>query len=408
MNTGSQFARLCWVGFLARFSYALARNPVLPLFALTLGAGPEAVGLAVGISTVTGILFKLPSGALSDVIGRRRTMLAGLVFFGLAPFAYLFITDYWQLVAVRFLHGFATAIYGPVAMAVVADIAGARKGELLSWFSSVGIIGGLLGAPVGGLMLSLTALPEGGYAPWAFPMVYAVCGLAGFSALLLGFRTLLREEQVAGGGFGERLGRFVSGIREVSSDRRVVAASAMEGVQNMSMGALEAFLPIYAVTVAGLSAFEAGLLWASQIVVTMLAKPLMGRVSDRAGRKPLIVTGLLCCAVSFAAVPWLAGFWALLAACLVFGLGEALVTSSSAAMVAELCKANQYGTAMGVFGTIFDVGHAAGPIVAGLLVASLGYAPAFAIISALLLVSVPWFVAATRDVRKGAAEGRNS
>jgi len=54
MNT---FTSLCSVGFLARFSYALARNPVLPLFALYLGAGPEAIGLAVGISTVTGIFF---------------------------------------------------------------------------------------------------------------------------------------------------------------------------------------------------------------------------------------------------------------------------------------------------------------------------------------------------------------
>ena len=122
---------------------------------LALGAGPEGIGLAVGISTVTGILFKMPSGALSDIIGRRRTMLAGLVVFGLMPFAYLFITDYAALVVVRFLHGLATAIYGPVAMAVVADIAGARKGEMLSWFSSVGIAGTLLGAPIGGYLLFL-------------------------------------------------------------------------------------------------------------------------------------------------------------------------------------------------------------------------------------------------------------
>jgi DHA1 family multidrug resistance protein-like MFS transporter len=46
---------------------------VLPLFAATLGAGPEGIGLAVGISTVTGILFKMPSGAIFDIIGRRRT-----------------------------------------------------------------------------------------------------------------------------------------------------------------------------------------------------------------------------------------------------------------------------------------------------------------------------------------------
>ena len=122
------FNVLCSVGFLARFSYALARNPVLPLFALYLGAGPEAIGLAVGISTVTGIIFKLPSGALSDIIGRRRTLLVGLVSLrGHVPFAYLLIRDYTWLVVVRFLHGLATAIYGPVAMALVADVAGCRR-----------------------------------------------------------------------------------------------------------------------------------------------------------------------------------------------------------------------------------------------------------------------------------------
>ncbi len=85
--TQALMTALCSVGFLARFSYALARNPVLPLFAMYLGAGPEAIGLAVGISTVTGIFFKLPAGALSDVIGRRKTMLAGLCFFAFVPFA---------------------------------------------------------------------------------------------------------------------------------------------------------------------------------------------------------------------------------------------------------------------------------------------------------------------------------
>jgi MFS family permease len=403
----SVFATLCSVAFLARFSYALARNPVLPLFALALGAGPEGIGLAVGISTVTGIIFKLPSGALSDVIGRRRTMLAGLCFFGLVPFAYLFVGSYGQLVAVRFVHGFATAVYGPVAMAVVADVAGARKGEMLSWFSSVGIIGTLLGAPVGGLILSLahhgSQVGGGGagslafYSPWAFPLVYSICGATGLGALLLARRTLLVEEVVEGAGFRARLGTFASGIREVMGDRRIVMTSAMEGVQNMTMGALEAFLPIYAVTLAGLTEFEAGLLWAGQVVVTMLSKPVMGMTSDRYGRKPLIIAGLVLCAASFACVPLLRGFWPLLAASLVFGLGEALVTSSSAAMVADMCQARQFGTAMGVFGTIFDVGHASGPILGGLLVAAFGYFPAFLAMSLVLAAAIPLFAMTVRE-----------
>ena len=86
----SPFAALCTVGFFARLSYALARSPVLPLFALYLGAGPEAIGFAVGISTVTGIFFKLPAGALSDIIGRKRTMLIGLLFFAFMPLRHPF------------------------------------------------------------------------------------------------------------------------------------------------------------------------------------------------------------------------------------------------------------------------------------------------------------------------------
>jgi MFS family permease len=242
-------------------------------------------------------------------------------------------------------------------MAVVADIAGKRKGELLSWFSSVGIIGGLLGAPLGGLILSLSTT-GGSYEPWTFQLVYVVCGVSGVTALALAIRTLLRDERVQGNGFRIRLSQFISGIREVISDVRVVVTSSVEGLQNMTMGALEAFLPIYAVEVAELSAFEAGLLWAVQVVATMVSKPLMGRISDRFGRKPIIVSGLILCAISFVAIPLLKNFAALSAAALLFGLGEAFVTSSSAAMVADMYQATFQDSHGGV-GTIF-ISHAPG------------------------------------------------
>lgn len=390
----SVFANLCLVNFLARFSYALARNPVLPLFALTLGAGPEAVGWAVGVSTVTGIFFKLPSGALSDVIGRRRAMLAGLVFFGLMPYAYLCIDSYAALIVVRFVHGLATAIYAPVAMAVVASLAGERKGELLSLFSSVAIIGTLLGAPIGGLILH-NPFTVGEPGLTLFRLVYLISGLTGTAALVLGLRSLGFGEEApsgAGQGLAERGRLFVRGLREVAGDGRVLAASSMEAVQNLAMGALEAFLPIYAVTVAGLTEFEAGLLWGAQVTVIMAAKPLMGRVSDRRGRRPLIIVGMALCAVPLAVVPHLAGFWSLLAVCLAFGLGEALVTSSSAALVADVSRSRHLGSAMGVFGTIADVGHAAGPILAGTLVGWLGYGPGFAVLAVVLVAAIPWYV----------------
>jgi MFS family permease len=392
MNLFTPFAALCTVGFFARFSYSLARSPVLPLFALYLGAGPEVIGFVVGISTVTGIFFKLPSGALSDIIGRKKTMLMGLLVFALMPFAYLTVKDYYLLIVIRFIHGLATSIYGPVSMAVVADMAKGKKGEMLSWFSSVTIIGNLLGAPVGGFILhSLSGV--GSPAAGNFYTAYLVSGISGLMSLILALALLKEKETVEKGtSLTESTRRFISGIKEVLSDRRIVITSNMEGVQNMAMGALEAFLPIYAVTIAGLNAFQAGLLWGIQVFVTILSKPIMGKISDRYGRKPIIIAGMFLCAVSFGGIPLLKGFYPLMLVAIVFGFGEAFVTSSSAALVADMCKEKHFGTAMGTFGTIFDIGHASGPILAGILIAQFDYLYAFWIISAILISSVPVFI----------------
>jgi len=388
----SPFTALCTVGFFARLSYALARSPVLPLFALYLGAGPEAIGFAVGISTVTGIFFKLPAGALSDIIGRKRTMLIGLVVFAVMPFTYLLVHDYRLLVIIRFIHGLATAIYGPVSMAVVADVAGANKGEMLSWFSSITIIGNLLGAPLGGFILH--------HAPGAsnpslgdFQTAYLISGIAGMLSLLLAVNILRGDgTRHKGQSLNEAYRRFSSGIKEVMSDKRIVVTSAMEGMQNLTVGALEAFLPIYAVTRAGLNEFQAGLLWGVQVVVTIISKPVMGRTSDRFGRKPLIAAGMFLCAGAFGAIPLLKDFSSLMIAAIFFGFGEAFVTSSSAALVADVCKEKHFGTAMGTFGTIFDIGHASGPILAGVLIARYDYLAAFLSMAALLIIAVPVFL----------------
>lgn len=393
----SPFTSLCTVGFFARLSYALARSPVLPLFALYLGAGPEAIGFAVGISTVTGIFFKLPSGALSDVIGRKRTMLIGLIVFAVMPFTYLFVKDYQLLILIRFIHGLATAVYGPVSMAVVADVAGAKKGEMLSWFSSITIIGNLLGAPLGGFILhslSATAEPSIG----DFHKAYIVSGFAGMMSLILALRLLKEKERLDNGkGLKESLRRFLSGMKEVISDRRVVITSNMEGLQNLTVGALEAFLPIYAVTVAGLNEFQAGLLWGIQVLVTILSKPIMGKTSDKYGRKPLIVAGMILCALSFGAIPMLHNFYLLMITAIVFGFGEAFVTSSSAALIADICKEKHFGTAMGTFGTIFDIGHASGPILAGTLIARYDYLLSFWMMSGILLLAIPVFVFGVKE-----------
>ncbi len=391
-SPSSTFNGLCAVGFLARASYALARTPVLALFAASLGAGPEAIGFAVAISTVTGIFFKMPAGVLSDIVGRTRTLFMGLCFFAFVPFSYLFVSSYEALVVVRFFHGFATAIYGPVVMAVIVDVSGGKRAEMLSWFSSITIIGNLVGAPLGGFLLTWLASgqePEVAH----FHVVYGVVSALGMASLVIALWVMQGRWEAPRTRDGRTLAavgaQFRTGVREILMDRRVLLTSNMEGIQNLSVGALEAFLPIYAVVICGFTPFEAGLLWGVQVGATVLSKPLMGRMSDRHGRQVLLFWGMFVCAVPFALIPWFQSFSLLLVLAAGFGLGEAVVTSSAAALVADFCRDDHLGSAMGTFGTIFDVGHACGPLIAGALIGVVGtgtdYRVPFAIVAVLLV-----------------------
>ena len=395
MEIKSGFFGICASGFLAKASYALARTPVLALFAASFGVGPEAIGFAVAISTVTGIFCKMPAGVISDIIGRYLTMLVGLLFFAFIPFLYLLVDSYNSLLLVRFLHGFATAIYGPVIMAVVIDMAGERRGELLSTFSSVTIIGNLIGAPLGGFLL--THLAGGGEQELAhYHMIYGIVAALGMVSLITGIwacRDLrakdnkIRLERVT---LSAVFQHFFHSLKNILTDRRIIFTSNMEGVQNLSVGAMEAFMPIYMVIVLGYSEFQAGLLWGVQIFVTIIAKPLMGKISDRHGRSPLLFWGMFVLAVPFAMIPWFSNFYLLVCLAAIFGLGEAIVSSSAAALVADFCREDNIGSAMGVFGTLYDVGHASGPMLAGILIglsSDQDFRPAFAIISCILVAS---------------------
>jgi len=389
---------LVLASFLARFSHQMARSPVLPRFAQDLGAAPELIGLIVAASTVTGVFIKLPAGALSDVLGRKRMMLLGCLFFAGTPFLYPLVDSPGSLLALRFLHGFATAIFAPVASAFVADLSQRRRGERLGWFAAANDLGATAGPLLGGLLLFYTA---------SYSATYLAVGTLGLLPLIMILRLPDDGPHLSSRStLGARSSEFWSGIWEVLSSRAVLMASALEGALFFGYGAFLGFFPTYARTL-GLNDAQIALVMGVQLATTMLAKPLSGRASDRLGRKPMIVVGLLLCAMTLAVIPRLASLWLLFSSSALLGLAVAVVTPSTTALVADLVKSARMGSAMGVFGTIWDAGEAAGPILAGFLIGSLSYAPAFGTIAAFMTLVALLFLIVVKDptdsVRAGAA-----
>jgi MFS family permease len=169
----------------------------------------------------------------------------------------------------------------------------------------------------------------------------------------------------------------------VLSHPGILFTSAAEAAQYLAYGAMETFVPLYALQI-GLSPYEIGLLLGLQVTVLTLTKPVMGRISDRTGRRGQIVAGLLLGSAGLVATPFCASFWGLLPAGLAFGLSMASVTASTAALVSDLARAGHGGAAMGTMSTIMDIGHASGPIVSGLLISAHGYRAGFLVLGATL------------------------
>ncbi len=393
------FLIIVLAGFLSRVGYQMARSPVLPRFAQDLGAAPELIGLIVAASTVTGVLVKLPAGALSDVLGRKRMMLLGCLFFAGPPFLYPFVHSPGALLALRFLHGVATAIFSPVASAFVADLFQRDRGEKLGWFAAANDLGATLGPLAGGLLLFYTA---------SYSTTYFVVGVLGLLPLVLVVQLPDHVAAVSTGStLAERSRQFWSGIREVLRSRAVLVASTLEAAMYVGYGAFLGFFPTYAREV-GLNDAQIALVMGAQLATTVLAKPLSGRLSDRLGRKPMIVTGLFLCAVTLPAIPAFASFWLLVPVSALFGLGVAIVTPSTTALVADLVRAGRQGSAMGVFGTIWDCGEAAGPILAGFLIASLSYTPTFGLIAAFMAAMALLFLMWVKDPTLPVPAGRKA
>lgn len=356
-------SRLCAAAFVAYASYGLCRTPLLPLFAQSLGGGPAVIGLVVAASTLTGVLVKLPAGALSDVLGRRPLLLAGAMVFALLPFAYLAIATIGGLLLVRVLHGHATAIFGPVASATISDLAPPdRRGRWLGAYATAQAAGQTAAPVIAGYLLA-----RGG-----FDVAFVLAGAIGLAVPMLVRRVPLgstAQRPLT----GRRWIVFRDGVRAVIADRLVLVASAAHAVQFVLNGALTAFLPLYAKDALGLTTTELGWLFAVQTLTVLATRPVVGALSDRAGRRVAITLGLAVSGVTVWTMS-LAGQGAMLgASVVVYGVGVATTSAATSAFITDLTPRERYGAAHGVFGTIYDIGDALGPIGAGLIVAALGY-----------------------------------
>lgn len=358
------------LGFFAIFSTTISKNPVLPLFSQAIGANDAVIGLVAAVSPLAGILFSFPVGVLSDQFGRKRLLVLSGAIFLCAPLLYLLITAPVWLIPVRFFHGMATAILGPVISAIIASRFPATKGEMLGQYSSATLIGRTIAPLAGGIIISYFIMYPG-LIPYR--IVYIVAAVAAVPVFLL---TLLYRENQPGSLDVPGFSVFKESFVTFFSNRRLRGTALVDMATYFSFGAFETFLPVF-LALKGIGAYETGLIFAIQVLIIALTKPFFGKLADRIDKRIQIVTGILILGCSVAVIPIVDSFAGYLAVSSVFGLGMSLSTVATSAYIADIAKKEQIGASMGALSSTMDIGHSGGPLVTGIIITSAGYVAGF-------------------------------
>jgi MFS family permease len=325
----------------------------------------------------------LAAGALADRYGRKPVLVAGWLVGLPVPLLLIWAPSWEWVIAANVLLGVNQGLSWSMTVVMKIDLVGpARRGFAMGLNEAAGYGAVALTALATGFIAAEAGLRP---APFLLGLAFAGLGL-GLSVLLVrDTRGHVALEQGLRPRIGAPRWREIF-WRTTLRDRNLSAASQAGLVNNLNDGMAWGLLPLY-YAAAGLGVGEIGVLAATYPAVWGLAQVGTGALSDRIGRKGLIVAGMLVQAGAIAAIAAGSSFpvWMIAAAGL--GLGTAMVYPTLLAAVADVADPAWRGSAVGVYRLWRDLGFAAGAVVAGVLADRFGMSTAIGAVAAITAIS---------------------
>jgi MFS family permease len=327
--------------------------PILPLFLRERGGSYALVGVIVGANLIANFIGQYPAGRLSDRIGRRPVMIAGLVVSGASIAAFALPIPVAWLIGVRFVQGLGGAAYRPGSRAVIGDLVPeSRRGMAFSWLTGAETAGLIVGPALGGVL-----------AVFGRAVVFEVTALAMLLAALVLALTLDVPD-------GQTLGfKSTAAVRVASL---LPAIAAVRGVAMVSMG-IGFLYGVYNVVwslfmkAIGATDWEVGLSLSLFALPLVLTAPLAGWASDRFDRRWLAVVSALVTVILAPVYPLLRSIWAVIGVGVIEATTAAFTSPSLNAFLMSSVDGAQRGRATGAVGTAETAARAAGALVGGAL-----------------------------------------
>ncbi len=373
-----------WLLVFSASSQLMIVVAMLPEIGRQLAVPDSKQGLLVSIYAVMVGVFALVIGPISDKIGRRKVLLAGTGLMTAALALHAAVTDYAGLLTVRTLAGIAGGLLSGAAVSYVGDYFPYHKrGWANGWVMSGIAAGQIAGVPLGALLAE----------HFGFRMPFLAFAVTMGATFLLIWKRVpqpvveLNERRLT---VGSAFTEYLALLRR----RDVAIAALVFALLFFSMALYITYFPAWLTAVHGATQNRIAALFFAGGVASVLTGPLVGRLSDTAGRKPMILASSLGLFILMSFVTLIiADFWLAFPVFFLSSVFMAARMSPFQALLSALVPGRQRGALMSLTVSLGQVGFASGAALAGVVYARLGYQAStfFGAAVVLFVAVIIWF-----------------
>jgi len=363
------FILLCTAQFFGSSQHALLQ-PTFPLYITWLGGTPFQVGLVLACFAVTSVVFRPIIGGWADQWSEPGVSFCGLTLLSLAVLICLIPFAEAAMLA-NALRGIGWAAMSAAGYSMLALSAPPqRRGEASGYYSGVQASGTIL---LPAVALWLIAAPFGGFRVVFFVAIALAAIGAAASAVLKRHAPPRTQERPAA-----PMGPWWREILSVL-DREIILASVLSFVSHVTFPGLASFLVLYA---RELAIDNIGWFYVVSGTTSILARPLLGKVSDRIGRGRALLACFILQTIALVMLAFAANLFALIISGALYMLGLAMSSSTTLAIAMEQAKPERRGRAMATFSIALPLSNGVGALICGSLVQVFGFFSMYLLLAA--------------------------
>ncbi len=360
---------------------------LLPLIGKELGLSYSEIGFVMTSQYVAGAISNIPGGMLVDTVGKKGLLMAVALFWiGFPYFLMSFTHSYWLLLACVILVGIGNNLWHPTAIPTLANRFPERKGLVLSFHGMGGNVGDAMAPLAIGALLAVLSWRE-------IVVLNVVPGVVMACLILYYLGTLRIGAKKAGGKAegekheGQSVSEYFRGLRELLKNRELILLSVSSGFRSMTQNGLLTFLPVFLAYEMHYSPIWVGACMFVLQAAGFAASPVAGHLSDRMGRRRILMTSMVMTGVVLAFMAFAGRSLAFVVFIAVLGVFLYAIRPVLQAWTLECTPKKMGGTSIGVLFGVQAAGSSIAPAIGGVLADRYGLMAVFFFLAVTIVVA---------------------